>query len=196
MRKRRMVRIPAFKLDRSHHFLRQPVLKLRPDESRELSAFELTPFDQGTVDGNGDSLAHATTVECGYSQDTLERMLILVNGDQLTMDRARSLRLLNAGATYGNRFNWVLPLMGFFHLSMNFLRMFLKNHTGSLDDPASMVDCNAVLRYEHIDDFWPVLDLLDDCLDSDVLSMEKKARQGRTRQRSVDGLDFASAGNR
>jgi hypothetical protein len=46
------------------------------------------------------------------------------------MDRAHSLRLLNAGATYG-----------------------LKNHTGSLDDPASMVDCNAVLRYEHIDDF-------------------------------------------
>jgi hypothetical protein len=168
-------RIPGFKTDRSLHFPHQTVRKLRPDESRQFSAFELMPFDQGTVDGNGDSLLHAATVECGYSKEQLEEILILVSGDQLTMDRARSLRTLKEGETYGNRFNWVLPLVGLFHLSMNFLKMFMKNHMGSPSDPASLAGCNAVLRRENINekvsDFWSVLDLLDDCLDSYILNM-------------------------
>jgi hypothetical protein len=78
-------RIPGFKTDRSLHFPHQIVRKLRPDDSRQFSAFELMPFDQGTVDGNGDSLVHAATVECGYSKEELEEILILVSGDQLTV---------------------------------------------------------------------------------------------------------------
>jgi hypothetical protein len=65
------------------------------------------PFDQGTVDGNGDSLTHAATTECGHAKEVLEQILIVVNGDQLTMDRARSLRVLKERETYGNRFYWV-----------------------------------------------------------------------------------------
>jgi hypothetical protein len=68
-----------------------------------------------------------------------------------------------------------LPLKGFFHLAMNFLKMFLKNHLGSPNDPASVAGCNAVLRRKHVDDkvsdFWSVLDLVNDSLDSFVLDM-------------------------
>jgi hypothetical protein len=167
--------IHGFAPNRGQYFPRVPVQKLQPNESRQFTSFELMSFDQGTVDGNGASLTHAATIECGYAPDMLEQILVLVSGDQLTMDRIRSLRLLRADGTYGSRFNWILPLMGFFHLAMNFLKIFLKNHLGSPNDPASLAGCNAVLRREHVDDkvsdFWSVLDLVDDSLDSFVLDM-------------------------
>jgi hypothetical protein len=114
-------RIQGFNPDRSQHFPRQTVRKPSHDETRELTAFELMPFDQGTVDGNGNILTHAATIDCGHAKEVLEQILIVVSGDQLTMDRARSLRVLKEGETYGNRVDWVhIAPSGSFHLSMDF----------------------------------------------------------------------------
>jgi hypothetical protein len=141
-------------------------------------------FDQSTTDGNGQSLNHAATVECGYSKSELEEILILVSGDQLTMDRIRSLRYLKQSDTWGNRFNWPLPLLGLFHLAMNYLKMFLKNHIGDASDISSVAGCNALLRRERISDqlpdFWSALDLIDDCLDAYILSLFMEEAKVRT----------------
>jgi hypothetical protein len=132
-------------------------------------------FDQSTTDGNGQSMNHAATVECGYSKSELENMLILVSGDQLAMDRIRSLRVLKRSDTWGNRFNWAMPLLGLFHLEMHFLKMFLKNRLGNASDISSVAGCNALLHRERISnqlpDFCSAFDLVKDCLDAYVLSM-------------------------
>lgn len=63
---------------------------------------------------------------------------MLVSGDQLTMDRYRSLKALHDTDILGEQFNWILLIMGLFHLMMNYLKMFLKNHLGHASDPSSL----------------------------------------------------------
>jgi hypothetical protein len=144
--------ISRFRPDRTKTFARQNVKRIPLTDTRAMSSFELMTFDQSTIDGNGDSLTHSAMVECGYQPHELEEILVLVSGDQLTMDRIRSLRFLKQNDTWGNRFNWALPMVGLFHLSMNYLKMFMKNHMGDASDISSVAGCNTLLHRERISD--------------------------------------------
>jgi hypothetical protein len=170
-----MKHIGSFRPDRLKFFKHQRVNELPLVDDRLVTSFELMTFDQSTTDGNGQNMNHAATVECGYSKSELENTLILVSGDQLTMDRIRSLQVLKRSDTWGNRFNSALPLLGLFHLEMHFLKMFLKNRLGNASDISSVAGCNGLLHRERISnqlpDFWSAFDLIKDCLDAYVLSM-------------------------
>jgi hypothetical protein len=76
--------IGAFRPDRSNFFKHKREKELPLVDDRVVTSFELMTFDQATTDGNGQSMNHAATVECGYSTNELENMLILVSGDQLS----------------------------------------------------------------------------------------------------------------
>jgi hypothetical protein len=76
--------ISRFRPDRTKTFARQNVKRIPLTDTRAMSSFELMTFDQSTIDGNGDSLTHSATVECGYQPHELEEILVLVSGDQLT----------------------------------------------------------------------------------------------------------------
>jgi hypothetical protein len=172
-----MKHITGFRPNRKEYFPHKNVQRLstKDSQNRLSSAFELMTYDQSTIDGNGDSLRHASSVECGYTKEELENILILVSGDQLTLDRIRSLQFLKKSDTWGNRFNWAFPLMGLFHLSLNYIKMFMKNHVGDPSDISTVAGCNTLLRREKISeqvpDFWSAIELIDDSLDAYVLAL-------------------------
>ncbi|KAI5780464.1 hypothetical protein EDC01DRAFT_633336 [Geopyxis carbonaria] len=163
------------KFNRSKCFPTPKVKRLSPKADFEIFTFALMDVEQGSVDGNRESLRRATLKELGYSQNDLIDIVVLVSGDQLTMDRYRSLRALHETDLLGEQFNWIIPIMGLFHLSMNYLKMLLKNHMGKASDPSSLACCNAILQRPRINDkvadFWAVMDLVNDCLDAYILAM-------------------------
>ncbi|KAI5781420.1 hypothetical protein EDC01DRAFT_632698 [Geopyxis carbonaria] len=167
------------KMDRKKYFPTAKVRKLSTTEAFEVFSFAVMDVEQGSVDGNRESLKRATLrvsiCQTFLCQEDLIDIIMLVSGDQLTMDRYRSLRALHDTDVLGEQFNWVLPIMGLFHLTMNYLKMFLKNHLGNVSDPSSLRACNVILGRPRINDkladFWSVMDLTNDCLDAFVLSL-------------------------
>jgi hypothetical protein len=75
--------VTGLRPDRCKVFPRQHVKRLPLNDDRIVSAFELMTFDQATVDGNGDSLVHFATAECGCSPEELEQILMLGGSDSV-----------------------------------------------------------------------------------------------------------------
>ena len=114
-----------------------PKLEILPPEVTY--SVNLGPINaaEGTIAGNYDVLRNIFLQQLSYNReaDFLKR-LFLVFGDQLTVMRIRSIQSeRRAEKSAYERFNWLMPVPGFFHLKMNLLYSIGKSHRG--DDNSS-----------------------------------------------------------
>lgn len=88
--------IPGLKPGRNNIFP-QPIIRVLPSPGPvEVLTFEIIEIEQGLIDGNWKSLKYMSHEELGYSWQDLEEIVVLISGDQLTMDQYQSLRTLTA----------------------------------------------------------------------------------------------------
>jgi hypothetical protein len=130
--------------------------------------------EQGSISGNLAAINDIIFNELGYSEDDLAKMILPVSGDQLTMDRLRSIEHLLSHDLVGARHNGMLRMLGLFHMMMNYLAMLMKNHLGDAKDPSSLLSMNAILGRKGIcakaDPFWEHKDFIFHTLDGMVIA--------------------------
>jgi len=90
--------------------------------------------DESTNAGNIQILSNIFQHQYGLPDSLFERILLLIYGDQKTVQRIRSIkqRREEAERPY-DRLQWALPVPALFHLRMNYLYMISRLHFGGPD---------------------------------------------------------------
>jgi hypothetical protein len=90
-------------------------------------------------------------------------------------DGDRSIIRLREDDVLSEKCNWILPILGLFHLQMNQLAMLVKAHWGDPRHLSSIRGINAILGRKKVTlkaaDFWAMKDLIYDMLDAKVLAL-------------------------
>lgn len=110
--------------------------------------FELMDIEQSSIDGNLRGISRVLIEELGYSRQELMEGLFLVGGDQLLLDRVRSIQRWRESDVPGEDFSFVLPILGPFHTAMNYQKSIMKYHWGNSHGkvPGSLSSFNKILR--------------------------------------------------
>lgn len=137
---------------------------------------ELMDIEQQSVDGNLRGVFKVLTEALGCSPEQLMEGLFLVGGDQLLLDRLRSIQLLREGDVPGEDFMFVVTLLGPLHTCMNKKKLIMRHHFGGMDEAGSLMSFNKVLKRDRkIDkeakDLWACMDLTRDSLDGVLLGL-------------------------
>ncbi|KAJ8509558.1 hypothetical protein ONZ45_g8295 [Pleurotus djamor] len=86
-------------------------------------------IDESTTEGNSDVLRDITQSQLGMADKDFEDLLILIAGDQLTVDRVRKLiHYTKRDVTTYARHSWALPFIQFWHMKWAFLKALFKAH--------------------------------------------------------------------
>lgn len=85
-------------------------------------------IEQQSIDGNLRGVLKILTEALGCSPEQLVEGLFLVGGDELLLDRSRSVQLLREGDIPGKDFMFVVTLLGPLHTCMNTKKI---NHEAS-----------------------------------------------------------------
>lgn len=128
------------------------VVKRLPVVCSKISTFPLVNCEQMSIVGNKESLARFTRQVMGLRFYNLSEELRICSGDQLTMDRWRSIMILTDTEPLSECFDWNLPIPGLFHTKQTYMKMFTSNHGGeTVEDVSSITGAQWKLRREKID---------------------------------------------
>lgn len=155
-----------------------PVVELAEHtQYRPIYPLEVMDIEQVSINGNMQSIQRALTAELKYSNQDLMEDIFLVGGDQLLLDRVRSIKRVQESDVPGEDFSYVNPLLGPLHTKLNKKRSIMKRHMGPSDGSqlGTLRHFNKVLRRTKIDesvkDLWACMDLTRDSLDGVLLAM-------------------------
>ncbi|KAF8416290.1 hypothetical protein EV426DRAFT_686853 [Tirmania nivea] len=154
----------------------RPLIEVLKVEPTNIYPLELMDIEQQSIDGNLRSILKLLTKALGYTPDELMNGLFLVGGDQLLLDRVRSIQLLRDGDVPGEDFQFVFPVLGPLHTLMNKKKLIMRHHHGMASDKGSLTSFNKVLKRDRkIDDqakdLWACIDLTRDSLDAVLLGL-------------------------
>jgi hypothetical protein len=123
-----------------HLTIEMPRLEILPPEKTHSVNLGPINIGEGTIAGNYDVLENIFLQQLQLKRESnFSEKLIPVFGDLLTTNRIRSIKSERREELSAyERFNWLIPIPGFFHLKMNLLYSFGKSHRG---------DDNAVNNY-------------------------------------------------
>ncbi|RPB26151.1 hypothetical protein L211DRAFT_847316 [Terfezia boudieri ATCC MYA-4762] len=157
-------------------YLPHVTVKRLPIEATKISTFPLAEAEQMSVIGNKESLTIFLQKVMGLDFFDLSEELVLSSGDQLTMDRWRSLMKLTDTEPLSERFDFILPIPGLFHTKQTYMKMSASNHWGdSVLDASSITAAQAKLHREKIDkncsDLWAMKSLTGHMLEGQILSL-------------------------
>ena len=149
------------------------VLKIQPTN---IYPVELMDIEQQSIDGNLKGILKLLTEALGCTSEQLMTGLFLIGGDQLLVDRVRSIQLLRATDVPGEDFRFIVTLLGPFHTLMNKKKLIMRHHLGKANETGSLMSFNRVLKRDRkIDDqakdLWACMDLTRDSLDSLLLGL-------------------------
>ena len=126
-----------------------PKLEILPPEKTH--SVNLGPINAGedTIAGNYDVLEKIFLQQLSLNHESnFSKRLFLVFGDQLTVARIRSIKSeRREDSSAYERFNWLMPVPGLFHLKMNLLYSLGKSHRG--DDDSSTNSYSAMKKMAH-----------------------------------------------
>lgn len=90
------------------------------------------PSEEGSISGNIKVLDNIFLRQLGFSsEEEFSQRLFLIFGDQLTVQRIRSIIFMRSEeARNFNRHTWALPVLALFHLRMNLIWLIYKRHFG------------------------------------------------------------------
>ncbi|KAF9176923.1 hypothetical protein BGZ51_009411 [Haplosporangium sp. Z 767] len=151
-----------------------PTKKLLPIEKTATFPMPSMRIDQSTIEGNKDVIETIMEEALGLPQEWFNGRRILIAGDQLTVNRIRSLKQLRWDdiSTY-HRLDWAIPVMQLFHLQMLFASTILRTHYGSVATPGSLAYNASLLERRRVNldnpDFHATDELLNHTFDALVL---------------------------
>lgn len=117
---------------RKYNIPKMPKIDILPLEKTQRVVLGPIPSEEGSISGNVSVLENIFLHQLRFSPETdFSQRLFLIFGDQLTVQRIRSIVSLRSEAAEGfNRHMWALPVLALFHLKMNLIWLIFKNHYG------------------------------------------------------------------
>ncbi|KAJ7230881.1 hypothetical protein C8J57DRAFT_1730455 [Mycena rebaudengoi] len=136
--------------------------------------------DEGSTQGNRDVLDDLLLSQLGMDKSEVDKLLIIVGGDQSTVEKIRTLQKFLADCPHGySRYGWVLPLIQLWHIGWADLERILSTHWGKTEsgsefgDMSSFYFVNTILKRKIKDvkrpDYYPTQNFIFDSLRTEIL---------------------------
>ncbi|KAJ7165025.1 hypothetical protein C8R46DRAFT_1220165 [Mycena filopes] len=140
--------------------------------------------DEGTTRGNQDVLDDLIIRQLGMDKNDVDKLLIIVGGDQSTVEKIRTLQKFLDDCPHGySRYGWVLPLIQLWHMGWADLERILSTHWGrtashsELGDMSSFYFINTILKRKIKDvkrpDYYPTQNFIFDTLRAEIVDCWK-----------------------
>jgi len=137
-------------------------------------------FDEANVGENVKILDDMVINQLRLSKEDMENRLVIVGGDQATVEKLRSLKKFLGSCPHGyTRYGWVLPLIQLWHMGWADLECVLSTHWGAsqANDLSTYHSTNILLGRKVRDvkwpDYYPAQCLVFDTLRAEVLDVWK-----------------------
>lgn len=157
------------------------VHRMRRGRKTDLHPLETSDFNEGITAENIKILEDLLINQLGMPKDEVEKMMVIVGGDQSTVEKLRTLKKFMASCPHGySRYGWVLPLIQLWHMGWADLERILNTHWGKgAEDLSGFCGINELLsrkvKDEKRPDYYPALHLVFDTLRADVLACWRSA---------------------
>ncbi|KAI0065339.1 hypothetical protein BV25DRAFT_1836202 [Artomyces pyxidatus] len=149
---------------------------MRKGRATSLHPLATSDFNEGNTAENAKVLDDLLINQLALSKEEVEKMLVVVGGNQSTVEKLRTLKKFLASCPHGySRYGWVLPLIQLWHMGWADLERVLSTHWGVSqgNDLSSFSSVNNILGRKVKDvkrpDYYPALHLVVDTLRVDVL---------------------------
>ncbi|KAJ7715203.1 hypothetical protein B0H16DRAFT_1340149 [Mycena metata] len=140
--------------------------------------------DEGTTRGNQDILDDLIIRQLGMEKSEVDKLLIIVGGDQSTVEKIRTLQKFLADCPHGySRYGWVLPLIQLWHMGWADLERILSTHWGrtatnsETGDMSSFYFINTILKRKIKDvkrpDYYPTQNFIFNTLKAEIIDCWK-----------------------
>ncbi|GJE92463.1 hypothetical protein PsYK624_086170 [Phanerochaete sordida] len=132
--------------------------------------------EENSAQGNRDVLNDIVLGQLGLTKEKASELLMLIGGDQATVEKVRTLKRLLAHCPHGyDAYEWVLPIIQLWHMGWSDLERILSTHWGTdITDISTLAFMNEHLgrnvKNVKRPDFYPAQALVFDTLRSDVVS--------------------------
>ncbi|KAJ7083313.1 hypothetical protein B0H15DRAFT_952006 [Mycena belliarum] len=140
--------------------------------------------DEGTTAGNRDVLDDLILRQLGMEKSEVDKLLIIVGGDQSTVEKLRTLQKFLGDCDHGYaRYGWVMPLIQLWHMGWADLERILSTHWGrtatnsETGDMSSFYFINTILKRKIKDvkrpDYYPTQNFIFDTLRAEIIDCWK-----------------------
>ena len=156
--------------------------RMRNGRTTSLHPLATTDFDEANVGENAKILDNMILHQLGLSKEELDNYLIIVGGDQATVEKLRALKKFLTACPHGyTRYGWVLPLIQLWHMGWADLERVLSTHWGTshANDLSTYHSTNVLLglgrKVKDVKrpDYYPAQHLVFDTLQAEVLDCWK-----------------------
>ncbi|KAJ6478102.1 hypothetical protein C8R47DRAFT_1051332 [Mycena vitilis] len=140
--------------------------------------------DEGTTSGNRDVLDDLILRQLGMEKSEVDKLLLIVGGDQSTVEKLRTLQKFLGDCDHGYaRYGWVMPLIQLWHMGWADLERILSTHWGKTatnserEDMSSFYFINTILKRKIKDvkrpDYYPTQNFIFDTLRAEIIDCWK-----------------------
>jgi hypothetical protein len=148
--------------------------RMKRGRKTKLHPLATSDLNEGNTEQNARVLYDLLVNQLNLPKEEVERLLVIVGGDQSTVEKLRTLKKFLADCTHGyHRYGWVLPLIQLWHMGWADLERILKTHWGLADDLSGFCATNILLgrkvKNTERPDYYPAQHLVFDNLKAEVL---------------------------
>ncbi|KAI0312418.1 hypothetical protein OF83DRAFT_1176656 [Amylostereum chailletii] len=143
----------------------------------KVSPMQTSDYNEGNTGENASVLDNLLLRQLGLPKEEVARLLVIIGGDQSTVEKLRTLQKFLADCPHGyHRYGWVLPLIQLWHMGWADLERILNTFWGSSpDDLSSFLAMNIILGRKVTNskrpDYYPAQHLVFDTLTATVLDL-------------------------
>ncbi|KAI0038909.1 hypothetical protein FA95DRAFT_1550988 [Auriscalpium vulgare] len=152
------------------------VHRMRKGRVTRLHPMATTDFNEGNTAENGRVLDDMMLSQLGLPKEEVDKLLVIVGGDQSTVEKLRTLKKFLASCPHGYaRYGWVLPLIQLWHMGWADLERVLSTHWGKsqASDVSTFKSTNIVMgrKVQNVKrpDYYPAQHLVFDNLKVEIL---------------------------
>ncbi|GBE85253.1 hypothetical protein SCP_0704400 [Sparassis crispa] len=150
--------------------------RMRKGRKTGLYPMATSDYNEGNTAENAKVLEDLLVEQLGMPKEEIEKMLVIIGGDQSTVEKLQTLKRYVTTCPHGySRHGWVLPLIQLWHMGWADLERVLNTHWGvsTADDLSSFRSANVLLGRKVKDqrrpDYYPTQRLIFDTLRAEVL---------------------------
>lgn len=163
----------------SERFRSDPIAihRMRDGRTTIIHPLATTDHDEGSAEGNRDVLDNLLLDQLNLPKEEINRLLVIVGGDQSTVEKIRTLKKFLEACPHGySRYGWVLPLIQLWHMGWADLERILSTHWGgnqAAGDISSYCFTNLILKRNIKNtkrpDYYPTQGFIFDTLKAEIL---------------------------
>lgn len=105
--------------------------RMKPNRKSKIHPLQTSGINEGTMSGQKDVIDDLTLRQLKLTKEEIEKLLLILGGDQSTVEKIRTLKRFLADCEHGHsRYGWVLPLIQLWHMGWADLERILATHWG------------------------------------------------------------------